>query len=753
APANAGSIVVDSAAGRAYVVNPDQATVAAIDSATQARVWETAVGADPRSVALAADGSLWVANKGADSLSHLSAAGALLTTVALDYGAAPQSVVASVDGSELYVASSGGAAILVVNASTGVVSDTIALGFKPHGLALSGDGVTLLASRLTSPDTQGEVARIDLSTKTLTTVIGLPLDTTSEDTQSSGRGLPNYLQAVAVNPDGSNAWVAGKKDNILRGQFREGQNLSFENTVRTISAVLDLGSNSENLALRVDHNDADLACAVAFSPLGDIAFVAFRGTNTVQVVDGYDGSILTAFDTGLAPLGLALDGNTGRLFVHNYLERAVQVIDVSGVLDLSTLNGSTVATVASAAGEALSTEVLLGKQIFNNAGDTRMSRDGYLSCASCHLGGGQDGRVWDFTERGEGLRNTITLNGRRGTGHGPVHWTANFDEIHDFENDIRGGFAGTGFLSEADFAATSDTLGAPKAGLSADLDALAAYVTSLSAYPRSPHRSTDGSMTAAAVRGEALFKQLDCASCHSGADFTDSASLARHDVGTFASGSGQRLGGVLDGLDTPTLKGAWATAPYFHDGSAATLADVLTRSGPAHGDAASLSAAEQDDLVAYLLELDGSSSNPGVSTAPAVDPDLVLWYQLDEGSGSVITDSSGNGNDGTLIDAAWDAGYEGGGVTFAPGRIDAPPAVLNANGTQVTIALWAKGTNAMADKMLTGEPAGQSSTYVNFVTGLSGDPSKYKIRADGGASVASLGCSQGYQRRHPAPVF
>ena len=72
-----------------------------------------------------------------------------------------------------------------------------------------------------------------------------------------------------------------------------------------------------------------------------------------------------------------------------------------------------------------------------------------MSCATCHLDGGHDGRVWDFTGRGEGLRNTATLHGRGGTAHGNVHWTANFDEIQDFENDMRGAFGGSGFLSDA----------------------------------------------------------------------------------------------------------------------------------------------------------------------------------------------------------------------------------------------------------------------------------------------------------------
>ena len=40
-------------------------------------------------------------------------------------------------------------------------------------------------------------------------------------------------------------------------------------------------------------------------------------------------------------------------------------------------------------------------------------------------------------------------------------------------------------------------------------------------------------------------------------------------------GSGKRLGATLTGIDPPTLRDVWATAPYLHDGSAVTLADAV----------------------------------------------------------------------------------------------------------------------------------------------------------------------------------
>jgi len=193
-----------------------------------------------------------------------------------------------------------------------------------------------------------------------------------------------------------------------------------------------------------------------------------------------------------------------------------------------------------------------------------------------------------------------------------VHWSANFDEIQDFEQDIRNGFGGFGFMADSDyFSGTRNSpLGDPKAGKSRELDALAAYVSSLLAVHPSPYRNPDGSMTQDALTGQALFHsvELGCAACHLGENFTDSSlrTFMLHDVGTIKESSGQRLGERLNGIDTPTLKGIWETAPYLHDGSAATLMDVITTHNfdDLHGRTSHLTQQEKEQLVAYLLQLD-----------------------------------------------------------------------------------------------------------------------------------------------------
>jgi len=120
-------------------------------------------------------------------------------------------------------------------------------------------------------------------------------------------------------------------------------------------------------------------------------------------------------------------------------------------------------------------------------------------------------------------------------------------------------------------------------------------------------RNPDGTLTAEAVTGKTLLVVSGCTSCHGGIEFTESGAATLRDVGTLGPASGSRAGGPLTGIDTPTLKGVWETAPYLHDGSAATLRDVLTTRNPAgrHGGAtATLPAAQLDALLAYLLQLD-----------------------------------------------------------------------------------------------------------------------------------------------------
>ncbi len=630
APVNSSSIVQDSA-DRVWIANPDNNTVSVFDANAHTKLAEIAVGESPRTLAQAPNGNLWVVNKTAATISVIDDATlTVLNTIALPYASQPHGLLFAPDGSSAFVTLEARGELQKLDPATGATLATLAVGDNPRHLSISGDSSTLYVARFITPPLPGEatanvqtnagggeVLAIDPATLAIEDTLILE-HSDLPDTALVGGGLPNYLQAPIIAPSGLSAWVPSKQDNITRGILRNGQELVFDQAVRAITSKINLVDGSETYLDRINHDNAGVASAATFGPYGNYLFVALETNQSVAVVDPYLGEEIGRFPVGRAPQGITLSADGNRLYVHNFMDRSVSVIDISPLIATGQQMYTTVATWDSVANELLSAEVLNGKQLFYDASDDRLALDNYMSCASCHNDAGDDGRVWDFTGVGEGLRNTASLLGHGN--QGMLHWSGNFDEFQDFEAQIRAFAGGTGLMADAEFnsGTISQPLGDPKSGLSADLDALAAYMQSLSSVDNSPHRQSSGELTTAGVAGEDVYIQHGCAICHSGTEFTDSAFDVRHDVGTITVASGQRLGGTLDGFDTPTLRGLWRTAPYLHDGSAATLGDAVN----AHNDI-NITGGDLANLVAFLQQVDDNSavvghlaSFPAVSCAP-----------------------------------------------------------------------------------------------------------------------------------------
>ena len=664
--------------GEVVATNEDNDTVTFVDAETLQKVEELPVHDGPVAVAVAPDGNIWVVHRDDHSIAVLDPGShAIVETLELPYGSQPMGVVFSLDGSA-YLPLMALGEVLRIDVSTGQILGRSFIAPHLRGISLSGDGTDLWVTRFISPEGRGEVFHLNPETLQLITRYDLEEDTTTIDSDVQGRGLPNYLFSVALSPDGREAWIPGKKDNVARGVQRDGLPLTPDNTVRPLISILDLNSATELYDERIDLDDRNLPRQVTFSPLGDYVFVTIFGSNQVEVWDAYSRSLVTGMRGGKGPIATLLAPDE-RLFVLGDLSRTLTVYNVRSILSGLDQTTRLLEEIPLVENEVLTDEVLLGKQLFSNADDVRMASEGYLSCASCHIEGFEDGRVWEFADRGEGLRNTTSLLGRRGTGHGPVHWSGNFDEIQDFEGAIRGGQGGIGFMRDEDFVSGThgDPLGDPKAGLSADLDAMAAYVTALDEFPKSPYRNQDGSMTEAALLGEQLFKDLACDSCHSGEDFTDSALGVLHDVGTLTPESGSRLGAELLGIDTPTLLGIWQTAPYLHDGSAATLLEVLTTKNPEnrHGETSGLTDTQLDRLIAYLMQLEYEPSD----TEP--DPSMGGTLGMGGDSGTDGTGGDGIGGSGGIGNVA-----SGGDMSLGPSDGDPGSARSDVSGCGCVVA-------------------------------------------------------------------
>ncbi len=609
---------------RLWVINQDNDSVSVFDAVSGAKVAEVPVGAGPRTLALAPNAQVWVTNKFGASISVIDAASFAVTrTIALPRGSQPFGVAMAPVGGFALVALEGSGKLLKFNTATYAQLATLSVGSNPRHVSITADGSAAYVSRFITPplpgegtasvnttNSGGEVVMVGTSAMSVLRTL-LLAHSDKPDFENQGRGIPNYLGAAVLSPDGTQAWVPSKQDNIKRGTRRDGEALNFQSTVRAISSRIDLVNNREDLPARIDHDNASVASAAAFDPNGVYLFVALETSREVAVVDSYGRRELFRFDVGRAPQGLAVAPDGLRLYVSNFMDRTVGVYDLQPLMTQGAVDVPLLMTLNTVAAEKLSPSVLLGKQLFYDARDTRLARDRYMSCATCHNDGGHDGRVWDLSSLGEGLRNTVGLRGRAGA-QGFLHWSANFDEVQDFEGQIRTLAGGSGLMSDDQFGAgtRSQPLGDKKAGLSTDLDALAAYVASLDKFEPSPLRNADGSLSTAAVAGRLVFQIKNCAQCHSGTAYSGSgdASMLK-DIGTLKPTSGNRLFGPLTGIDIPTLRDVWSTAPYLHDGSAATLeAAIQAHTG------ITASSADRTSLAAYLREI--GSDEEG---APAFD--------------------------------------------------------------------------------------------------------------------------------------
>lgn len=659
-PTASATIVYDKTRNRIFNVNQDNDSISVVDPDKLEKAGELAVYKDPEALALAPDGKLWVLHKDDYAIAIVNPDTLQIERgFRLPYASQPVGLVMSPTGDAAYVTLMALGKLLKLDPKTGDVLAQADVGPSPRGVSVSADGAQVFVTRFVSPATGGEVAQVDAATLMVKNRYQLAPDTTTQDTDQKGRGLPNFLFSVGLTPDGREAWISGKKDNIFRGVQRDGLNLTQDNTVRPMISVLNLSETTEAQANRIDLDDRDLPTYVEFSPLGDYAFVTVTGSNLVEVRDAYTKGFITALtDAGLAPRGTVL-GPNNQLFVQGSMERSIVVYDVKTVLDSSDIRSIKTKDIPVVAQEKLAPDVLLGKQVFSNSADGRMTVQGYLTCITCHFDGGDDGQVYDFTSRNEGFRNTISLKGRRGAGQGHLLWSGAFDEIQDFEEEIRGLFLGHGFIADDQLmtGTRAQALGDPKAGLSKELDAVAAYLSTLDKVDPSPFRNDDGSMTDAAKAGQALFGKLGCDFCHSGPDFTDSVRGRLHDVGTLKPTSGTRGGMPLTGLDTPSLVGVWQSAPYLHDGSAATLRDVLTTQNPndQHGFTSALSPEQLDQLVAFLQQIDGDQQPRRLPFEPPLP---------------VQDGGAGGQDDGTAGNAGTTAGGSSGG---AGGTDVAPP--------------------------------------------------------------------------------
>jgi len=477
--------------------------------------------------------------------------------------------------------------------------EVVAVPDRPHGLAFTPDSRRLLVTHLLS----GEVTILTVRSS----IIYLPLFLRGSPPSSGAAILtpvcsappqrhlvtwPNVAPAPAavVNGSGTRAYVSQTMANAL------GLNTGFDTSVFPKVSVLNLESEthqtSEHISLPEVDRPVGLPWDMALAQDDTELWVVNAGSNNVSVVDIGKPDQPTRrahIAVGDNPRGVVVSPDGNWAYVNNTLAGTVSVIDAG------TYQVTDVITVTDI---PLPPALLHGKRLYHSSARPDLAQAAWISCNTCHVEGEHDGRTWLLQYIGEvppGARPVITRNTTSLLGMietYPLRWSAEWDESADSEFSIRFEQFGDGLIDGVMHPTDDPTR--PNQGRSYDLDCLALYMDSLAVPERSPV------LTDAEQRGKAIFEspQTACSSCHPAPLYTD---LQVHDVGT-AGDYGEWFGPLID---TPTLRFLYDSAPYLHDGSAATLGDILTSANPddEHGVTSHLTEGQIGDLVGFLMAL------------------------------------------------------------------------------------------------------------------------------------------------------
>jgi len=529
---------------------------------------ELAVGPRPTGLALLA-GEFRVAVTCRDSGDVVvvdADGGKLRKEAAIPVGGQPWSMVCEAAGRRAYVALAGLGEVAVLDLDAHAVLQRIPVGPWPRHLALSPDEMRLAVGL----DGDRGVAVIDVRAGQVLYV-------------ERFAGL--NIGQLQVSADGRHVyfpWMIDRRNPIDAGNIRLGwvlasrmARLRMDGPARREALSLDPRGRAvaDPYGLRLTHDESRilitasgthelLVLRTAGLPLRDSG-----GTDHIEPSLLADQDRFFRVPLGGRPMGLRVSLDDRWVYVANYLDNCVQVVDLSQ---------RRVARTIPLGGPAQPSLPRRGEAIFY---DGQRSLDQWYSCHSCHYEGGTNNVAMDTLNDGTSQTFKTVLPLYRLADTGPWTW-------HGWQNDL------TAAMNKS---LTDTMLGPPPTG--EDAPALLEFFRQLQPPPN-PHRQPDGSLSAAAQRGREVFESetAGCVSCHRGPQFPDGQI---HDVGT---------GGTSDhypGYNTPSLRGVYGKVLLMHDGRCTSLDELLT--GPHDPQRVTglgeLSARQRADVIVYLKSL------------------------------------------------------------------------------------------------------------------------------------------------------
>lgn len=525
-----------------YVANRQSGTVSVLDLDARRVAAEVAVGRQVSDFAMTPDGRrLLATDEAANELIVLSPDGPAVDVVRrVAVAASPVTVRVSPDGSRAFVAALWSRQVAVIDLASFAIH-SIDLPFSPRLTLPLRDATLLVADAF-----GGRLAVVDAGRATVEAVHALPA---------------HNVRGLALSHDGERIVLAHQTlqpETPATTDALHWGNL-VTNNVRVLRAAEVLTAGGDPLR-RSDLAQLGGPGAGAADPAG----VAVAAGGRIVTALGGVGELAVGTEAvpdehrlavGRRPTALALDAAGRRAYVADTTGDAVAVVDVASRSAVATIPlGPPPEPGPAARGEAAFY-------------DARLSRDGWLSCHSCHADGHTIGLRSDTMGDGS-FGAPKRIPSLRGVGDtGPWLWDGS---ATDLEGQVRKSIRTTMHGKP------------PEDGVVRDLAAF------LRALPPVPPATGVGEQVR---RGRDVFREQGCVRCHAPPAYTS--------PGTFDVGLTDEVG--RSQFNPPSLRGVGRGGPFFHDGRAATLADVFVRHK--HQLKGQLPAGDLDDLLAFLRTL------------------------------------------------------------------------------------------------------------------------------------------------------
>ncbi len=573
-----------------YVACETSGTVVVVDAAIREKVAEIEAGGGSADVAFLPDGSrAFISNRLSDTVSVVdTATRKVMQTVAV--GDDPHGLITDHDGKRLYVLNGASSDISVFDLPSFKKLKSLSAGRGPWSIALSPDGGKMLVT--------SSLARFAYRAPLASEVTVIDARRSVVEDRRTVPGA-NLLLGVAWHPSGRFALATLNRTKTLVPMTRLLQGWTITNGLAILWAD---GRVDEVLLDEPNMGFAD-ATAVAMTRDGNYALVTSSGTNRVAVVDirklmglldratpeqrktvypnhlGLPTEfIVKHIPTADSPRGLLVSADGKQAFVANSLDDSLSVIDTQKMEPAARID---------LGGPKVISETRYGERLFHSA---KIAFRRQFACHTCHPDGHVDGLTYDIEADGIGVSpvDNRTLRGILDTA--PFKWEGTNPSLQR----QCGPRLSVYFTRLAPFT--------PE-----ELAALDLYITTI---PRAPNRHhTPGERyTPAQSRGRLMFErettndgraipvQHRCVTCHNPPYFTN---RQKEDVGTKQPMDRTGI------FDVPHLNNIYDSAPYLHDGMAATLEEIWTVYNPkdTHGVTNDMTKDQLNDLIEYLKTL------------------------------------------------------------------------------------------------------------------------------------------------------